>query len=129
MTTHDTYATTTSQSKARTLRERAAEEPQGQDDHGLDDGDLNVGLRHVGVALGWRGRRLLDHSATLSVASRRSAAVSAAVALVHQASSASSCWRDAFAARAVSSGAGPPCVRLTSTKWRGLRMRAKASSE
>ena len=41
---------------------------------------------------------------------------------VHHARSASSSARDASTARAVSSGAGPPSVRRTSTKCRGLRI-------
>src|SRR5439155_23763005 len=83
------------------LRERIAEPHQRDDHEGFDDDDLDIVARH---------------SAALRSASRRSAFVSALVAPDHHPSSASSCCRAALAARAVSSGAGPPNVLRISTK-------------
>src|SRR5712692_8312879 len=97
--THPMYATTTSQSKGRirardsgfgirdsSSQKHAAEPPEGDDDRGLQKDHLHVPTRH---------------SAALRSASIRSAFASASVAFDHHDSSASSCWRDAFAARAV----------------------------
>src|SRR6266496_5567390 len=95
-------------------REHAAHDPQQHDDRRFDQDHLNVD-------------RL--HSAALRSASLRLASASAPVAPFHHASSSSSCWREARAARAVSSGAGPPCVLRTLTKWRALRILPRATSE
>src|SRR5512143_2380369 len=108
------------------------EPPESGDDRRLNQNDRDIVLRHVrGMATKACDLCLAicDYSRPLLCVSLCSASARAVVAVFHQASSASSCRREASAARAVSCGAGPPGVVRTLTKFLGLRMLASACSE
>src|SRR5438270_308747 len=113
-------------------REQPPEDPERRDDDRLEHEDAHVRPGHGRISF-----RPLDvlrstfvvHSAALRDASVSSALTSASVAAVHHAWSASSSACEHFAARSVSSGAGPPWVARTLMKWRGLRICVNCASE
>src|SRR2546426_6471331 len=113
--------------------EKPPEDKEPDEDRRLDEEHLHVGAGHVGVPaeprVGSRVAGTVTHRAALRSARRCSAEDSAPVACFHHIWSSSSWPREAAAARVVCSGAGPPRVRRTLTKCRGLRISASAASE
>src|SRR5918996_6410293 len=97
------------QSTGCTSEKRVLEQPQAGEHGGLRHEHLDVTGGHSACAR-WRSR-------TWAAASRPLVSLS-------QSLSVTTASRDCAMARAVSEGAGPPAVRRTLTKWRGLRISA-----